>query len=132
MKKIFVALCICSALAACGGSSKSGSSDSSSSTSTTTETSTTTTASIDATTPGGKLITSLDCATCHKVDVKVIGPAFKDVAAKYPATEANIDTLAHKVMRGGKGNWGDIPMAAHPTLSEADAKTIVTYILSLK
>jgi cytochrome c len=64
--------------------------------------------------------------------LKVIGPSFNDIAAKYPSNEANIDTLANKVIKGGKGNWGDVPMTAHPALALADAKTIVTYILSLK
>jgi len=130
MKRTILVLAICSVIAACGGSSNSGTSDSS--TVSTTTTSTTTTASIDAATPGGKLITASDCLTCHKVDIKVIGPSYKDVAAKYPATEANIDTLANKIIKGGKGNWGDVPMSAHPNLSVADAKTIVKYILTLK
>jgi len=129
MKKVFLVLSVCAVISACGGSSNSGSTDS---IATTTPLATTTAATIDASTPGGKLITANDCSTCHKVDTKVIGPAFLDVAAKYPSTEANIDTLANKVIKGGKGNWGDIPMAAHPNLSLADAKTIVTYILSLK
>ncbi len=54
------------------------------------------------------------------------------MAAKYPATEANIDTLANKVIKGGKGHWGDIPMAAHPALSQDDAKQMVKFVLSLK
>ena len=73
-----------------------------------------------------------DCYTCHKADVKVIGPAFADIAAKYPSTPANIDTLANKVIKGGKGNWGEVPMTPHPNIALADAKTIVTYILTLK
>jgi cytochrome c len=131
MKKVFVVLCISAALAACGGSSKSGSTDS-----TTTAGSADSTASASAgaasSAPGAKLIAANDCNTCHKIDTKVIGPAFQDVANKYPATDANIDTLANKVVKGGKGNWGDIPMAAHPTLALADAKEMVKYILSLK
>jgi cytochrome c len=78
------------------------------------------------------LIANYDCNTCHKVDVKIVGPAFQDVAKKYEPTQANIDTLANKIINGGKGNWGDIPMAPHPTLAVADAKEIVKYILSLK
>jgi len=131
MKKTFLVLAICSVIAACGGNSQSGSSDSTAATSGTAASSTVS-AAIDTTTAGGKLIAKNDCLTCHKIDTKVIGPAYKDVAAKYPATEANIDTLANKVIHGGKGHWGDVPMASHPNLSVADAKTIVTYILSFK
>ena len=64
--------------------------------------------------------------------MKVVGPAFKDIAAKYPPTDANIDKLSDKVIKGGSGSWGDIAMTPHASLSKADAKTIVTYILSLK
>ncbi len=73
-----------------------------------------------------------DCFTCHKIDSKVIGPAYNDVAAKYPATEANIDTLANKIIKGGSGVWGTTPMSGHPAVSVEDAKTMVKYILSLK
>ena len=141
MKKIILVLAVCSVIAACGGNSKSGSADSTTAANQTakqqepnadTNANKTGTESTAALSPGAKLISSNDCLTCHKIDTKVIGPAYKDVAAKYPATEANIDTLANKVIKGGKGNWGDVPMAAHPSLSVADAKTMVTYILSLK
>jgi cytochrome c len=142
MKKVFIILSICAVITACGGNSKTGSADSAAAANQTAkeqESSTDTNAnkigtesSGVSTDPGAKLIAASDCNTCHKVDVKVIGPAFKDVAAKYPATEANIDTLANKVMKGGKGNWGDIPMAPHPTLSQADAKQMVKFVLSLK
>ncbi len=82
--------------------------------------------------PGAKLIAGNDCGTCHKQNEKVIGPAFVDIAAKYPPTESNIDTLANKVIKGGSGHWGTIPMTPHPALAVNDAKAMVTYILSLK
>jgi cytochrome c len=142
MKKVFIILSICSVITACGGNSKTGSADSAAAANQTAkqqESSADTNAnkigtesSGASTDPGAKLIAASDCNTCHKVDVKVIGPAFKDVAAKYPATEANIDTLANKVIKGGKGHWGDIPMAAHPALSQNDAKQMVKFVLSLK
>lgn len=141
MKKVFLALCISAAISACGGSSKTGTADSTNAANQTakqSESSTDTNANktgnepSGTTSPGAKLLAANDCLTCHKVDVKVIGPAYQDVAAKYPATEANIDTLANKVIRGGKGNWGDVPMTAHPTISQSDAKDMVKYILSLK
>jgi cytochrome c len=142
MKKVFAVLCISAVITACGGNSKTGSADSTAAANQTakqSESSTDTNANKTGTetsgapaSPGAKLLAASDCLTCHKVDIKVIGPAYQDVAAKYPATEANIDTLANKVIRGGKGNWGDVPMAAHPTISQSDAKEMVKYILSLK
>ena len=142
MKKVFLILSICAVISACGGGSKTGNADStaaSNQTAKASETSADTNAnkigtedSGAAASPGAKLIAGADCSTCHKIHEKVVGPAFADVAAKYPPTESNIDSLAAKVIRGGKGHWGDIPMAAHPTLSVADAKQMVTYILSLK
>jgi cytochrome c len=81
---------------------------------------------------GRDMIAKSDCNTCHKQDAKLIGPAFKDVASKYPASQANIDMLAKKVITGGKGNWGDIAMTPHPSLSESDAQEMVKYVLSLK
>ncbi len=132
MKKVFIVLSLCAVITACGGSSNSGGADS---TSTATSTQTTVSAAkvaIDPAAPAAKLMAAADCYTCHKADVKVIGPAFADIAAKYPSTPANIDTLANKVIKGGKGNWGEVPMTPHPNIALADAKTIVTYILTLK
>ena len=82
--------------------------------------------------PGVKLMAASDCAGCHKEDQKLVGPAYKDVAHKYAATDANITMLANKVIQGGKGNWGEIPMTPHPGLSVADAKEMTKYVLSLK
>ena len=79
---------------------------------------------------GKDLIAASDCLTCHKEDAKLIGPAYQDVAAKY--TEADIDKLAEKVVNGGSGNWGDVPMAAHAGMDKENAKKMVKYILSLK
>jgi cytochrome c len=81
---------------------------------------------------GGKLIAASDCGGCHREGEKLLGPAYVAVAEKYPDTKANIDMLAKKVITGGKGNWGDIAMTPHPDLKEADAKEMVSYILSLK
>ncbi|WP_086595685.1 c-type cytochrome [Hymenobacter crusticola] len=81
---------------------------------------------------GGKLIAASDCGGCHREGEKLLGPAYVAVAEKYPDTKANIDMLAKKVITGGKGNWGEIAMTPHPDLKEADAKEMVTYILSLK
>ncbi|MCL1676844.1 c-type cytochrome [Elizabethkingia meningoseptica] len=79
---------------------------------------------------GKKLLEGADCLSCHKVDAKLVGPSYQDVAAKY--TEADIDHLAGKIIEGGKGVWGDIPMTPHAGLSKDNAKLMVKYILSLK
>ncbi len=81
---------------------------------------------------GLELIGSNDCTACHAIDRKIIGPAYIDVSKKYASTDAVIDSLVYKVRNGGMGNWGNIPMTAHPDLSDADARTMVKYILSLK
>ncbi|MDP1843033.1 MAG: c-type cytochrome [Sediminibacterium sp.] len=81
---------------------------------------------------GLALIGKSDCLTCHKVREKLIGPAYQDVANKYENTDANITLLAGKIIQGGKGVWGEVPMTPHPTVSEDDAKQMVKYILLLK
>ncbi|MCX2572979.1 c-type cytochrome [Pedobacter sandarakinus] len=81
---------------------------------------------------GEKLINKSDCIGCHNKVNKIIGPAYVDIAKKYPATEKNVNYLADKIIKGGTGVWGTMPMTAHPTLKPADAKLMVKYILSLK
>ena len=82
--------------------------------------------------PGEALIKKSDCLACHNAKVKIVGPAYADVAAKYPATAENIDKLADKIIAGGAGAWGEVPMSPHPAVSKGDAKEMVKYILSLK
>ena len=79
---------------------------------------------------GLALIEGADCLGCHKNDAKLVGPSYQEVAAKY--TEADVDMLADKIIEGGKGNWGDIPMTPHAGMSKENAKKMVEYILSLK
>ncbi len=81
---------------------------------------------------GSSLITQSDCLGCHKVKEQSIGPSYAAVAEKYPATAESTTYLVSKIIQGGKGVWGEVPMAAHPALSEADATEMVKYILSLK
>lgn len=81
---------------------------------------------------GLELIGKSDCLTCHKVSEKNIGPAYKDVAAKYENTEENVKMLAGKIIKGGSGVWGNIPMTPHPTVSQEDAEAMVKYIFLLK
>jgi cytochrome c len=73
-----------------------------------------------------------NCLACHAVDKKVVGPAYKEVAAKYAGQKDAVDKLTQKVMKGGVGVWGQIPMPANPQVSEAEAKQLVTWILGLK
>ncbi len=81
---------------------------------------------------GLTLVAGSDCLTCHKTSEKNIGPAYKDVAAKYENTEENIKMLASKIIKGGAGVWGAIPMTPHPALKQEDAEAMVKYVLLLK
>lgn len=82
---------------------------------------------------GIALVAGADCLTCHKIDETSTGPAYRDVANKYGnADDATVSTLADKIIKGGSGNWGSIPMTAHDALSKDDAKAMVKYILLLK
>ncbi len=81
---------------------------------------------------GGKsLMDASDCMACHKQKEKSIGPSFMDVAMKYKGDETAVEHLSKKIISGGGGVWGDVPMAAHPQLSAENASDISKYILSL-
>ncbi len=80
---------------------------------------------------GLKLIESSDCKACHSMDKKSVGPAYRQVALKYKDDAGATERLAQKVIAGGSGAWGEVPMSAHPQLSQADAAEMVKYILSL-
>jgi cytochrome c len=73
-----------------------------------------------------------DCITCHDVEKKLQGPAFSDVANRYYADTSAISKLAAKIISGGKGSWGDLPIVPHPSMKKDRAMSIVKYILSLK
>jgi cytochrome c len=86
---------------------------------------------------GLELIGASDCTTCHRLHKEAagasIGPSYSEVAAKYaPAADTTVDRLVHKIIAGGSGIWGTVPMTPHPALAPDDVKTMVTYILSLK
>ncbi len=81
---------------------------------------------------GELLISKSDCFACHKIQDKLLGPAYKDVANKYANTKANVDYLVNKVKTGGSGVWGAVPMSPHPALSDDDARAMILYVLSLK
>lgn len=79
---------------------------------------------------GKLLISKSDCFACHKPDSKLVGPSYQDIAKKYKPTDANLTLLSGKVIKGGSGTWGQIPMLAHPNVTPADAKKMVRFILS--
>lgn len=81
---------------------------------------------------GLTLVSGSDCLTCHKVSEKNIGPAYKDIAEKYEHTDDNIKMLAAKIINGGSGVWGAIPMTPHANVKQEDAEAMVKYIFLLK
>ncbi len=82
-------------------------------------------------TGGELLINKSDCVGCHHKINKLIGPSYTEIAKKYPNNEKNITLLAGKVIKGGSGVWGKIPMTPHPKVTNNDAKLMVKYILAL-
>lgn len=81
---------------------------------------------------GLELIGKSDCLGCHKVSEKLVGPAYQEVAARYAGKPGIADSLANKIVHGGSGNWGQVPMSPHPQLSHEDAVAMAKYILLLK
>lgn len=73
-----------------------------------------------------------NCMTCHAIGSKLVGPAYKDVAAKYAGQKDAEDKLVAKVLKGGSGSWGAVPMPANPQVTEAEAHTLVKWVLSQK
>ncbi|GAB3193097.1 c-type cytochrome [Hydrogenophaga aquatica] len=78
------------------------------------------------------LAKSKNCMACHAADKKLVGPAYKDVAKKYAGDATAADKLAAKIVKGGSGVWGAIPMPANPQVSDADAKKLASWILGMK
>lgn len=79
-----------------------------------------------------KLAKDIGCFSCHSIEKKLLGPAWKDVAAIYRHDPAGEDKIMNKIAKGGGGVWGKIPMPAYPDLSEANRKVLVRFILSLE
>lgn len=73
-----------------------------------------------------------NCMACHAIDKKQVGPSYKDVAAKYAGQKDAADKLTQKVLKGGSGNWGAVPMPANPQVNEAEAKQLVQWVLTQK
>ena len=80
---------------------------------------------------GKALVDASDCKTCHHATNKLVGPSHTDVAKKYEFTKANVSLLAGKIINGGSGVWGEIPMSPHADLPKADAEKMAMYVLSL-
>ena len=78
------------------------------------------------------LLKKYNCLACHTIDKKLVGPAYKDVAKKYAGDAGAANMLFEKVKKGGKGTWGQIPMAPNPQVPDADLHTMIKYILQLK
>ena len=79
-----------------------------------------------------QLATAKNCMACHAVDKKLVGPSYKDVAAKYAGQKDAADKLAVKVMKGGSGVWGPVPMPANAQVNADEAKKLVAWVLSQK
>jgi cytochrome c len=78
------------------------------------------------------LATAKNCMTCHAMDKKVVGPGYKEVAAKYAGQKDAVDKIAAKILKGGAGVFGVVPMPANTQVNEAEAKKLAAWVLSLK
>jgi len=79
-----------------------------------------------------QLATSKNCMACHAAAIKLVGPSFKDIAAKYAGQKDALDKLSAKVIKGGSGVWGPVPMPANAQVSPEEANKLVTWILAQK
>lgn len=136
-KSLVAALSCTMLIAACGGSEEKKAAETKDSAATTTAPAANPATTNAAADKALDLIGASDCTTCHRLNKQTggasIGPAYSDVAAKYsPAADTTVDRLVKKVIAGGSGVWGTVPMTPHPALKPEDVKTMVTYILSLK
>lgn len=131
MKKLLVIFTMISAIAACNNGQENK-------TETPAEETKTSTSSSDLSSnpdyqKGLALVGANNCLTCHKINERVVGPSYREVAEKYSgATPEVITQLGEKVIKGGNGVWGEALMTPHPQISQADAEAMVKYILLLK
>jgi len=137
-KKLVVVLSAAVLMAACGNSGETKPADTKDTTSSA-STPATAAPSTAASDKGLELIGASDCTTCHRLNKASsgasIGPAYDEVAAKYSAANAadsTVNRLVKKIISGGSGVWGTVPMTPHPSVPEADVKAMVKYILALK
>ncbi len=127
MKKAILLLGITAVIISCGNNDTKN---------TTTSTPSTDTKTVDLSSnpdyqKGLALVGKSDCLGCHKVAEASTGPAYTDVAKRYAGKPGIEDTLAQKIIKGGAGHWGEVPMAPHPQISEEDAKAMAKYVLTL-
>jgi cytochrome c len=120
MKKSIIGFLVAATLFACGGDDKKGGTQTAASGNE---------AEAD---KGLDVLVKYDCTTCHKVEEKIQGPSYRDVANKYAGQADAVTYLAGKIISGGKGVWGDIAMLPHSNVPKEDAEAIAKYILSLK
>lgn len=73
-----------------------------------------------------------DCLTCHRYAERVVGPSYLEIANRYQLDKKQVAKLSKKIIKGGYGSWGEIPMTPHPAMSKKMAESIVKHILSLK
>ena len=78
------------------------------------------------------LATAKNCMACHAVDKKLVGPSYKDVAAKYNGQKDAVNRLAAKIIKGGAGVWGPVPMPANAQVNDAEAKKLAAWVLGQK
>ena len=78
------------------------------------------------------LATAKNCMACHAVDKKLVGPSYKEVAAKYAGQKDAVDKLAVKIIKGGSGVWGPVPMPANAQVNEADARKLAAWVMTQK
>ena len=81
---------------------------------------------------GEDMLKKNGCTACHSIDKKLVGPPYVDVAAKYKGDAGAAAKLAEKVKKGGAGVWGAVPMPPNPSVSDADLKAMISYVLALK
>jgi cytochrome c len=121
MKKSIVGFLMAAVLFACAGDDKKGGTQSAAAAGNEAEAD-----------KGLDVLVKYDCTTCHKVEEKIQGPSYRDVANKYAGKADAVTYLAGKIISGGSGVWGDIKMLPHPNVPQEDAEAIAKYILSLK
>lgn len=78
------------------------------------------------------LAAAKNCMACHAVDKKLVGPSYKEVAAKYAGQPGAVDKLAGKILKGGSGVWGPVPMPANAQVNDAEAKKLAAWVLTQK
>lgn len=135
MKKIFLPIMAAALLVACGSNESKQTTEANDNSGNTESTSSTDVSDNPDYQKGLALVAKNDCLTCHKVDEKLIGPPYRDVADKYagiPNRDSIVKHLADKIISGGTGVWGQVAMTPHPGISEPDAEAMVKYVLLLK